>query len=71
MAQITIYFRAYGWRSNGVRWQGPACPQTYTTDSERWYRLNLSERDRVLERATMMEFPEVDRIDHIAIESIK
>lgn len=22
MAQITIYFRAYGWRSNGVRWQG-------------------------------------------------
>lgn len=37
----------------------------------KWRPLAGSERDRVLERATMMEFPEVDRIDHIAIESIK
>lgn len=71
MAQVTVYFRAYGWRDNGIRWQGPARPQEYVTESDRWYRLDLKERNRVLERATMMDYPEVDRIDRIVIESIK
>lgn len=71
MATITIFYRAYGWRSNGVRWQGPASPLTYVADPDRWYRLDLSERNKLLERVTMMEFPEVDRIDRIAIESTR
>lgn len=66
--EITVYFRAYGWRRNGVRWQGPADPQTYKTDSDRWYRLDNQERERTLERVTLMEYPEIERIDHIAIE---
>lgn len=71
MSQITILYRAYGRRSNGVVWQGPATPLTYTTDADRWYRLNLTERDNVLMRATMMEYPEVERIERIAIEGTR
>lgn len=65
---ITFYYRAYGWRSNGVRWQRPASPLAYSIDSERWYRLDENERDKLLERITMMPFPEVDRIDRKATE---
>ena len=68
---ITIFYRAYGWRSNGVRWQSPASPLTYSIDPERWYRLDVNERDKLLEQITKMSFPEVDRIDRIAIEGTK
>lgn len=70
MSQITVFFRADGWR-NGIRWQGPAEPQTYITDSDSWYRLENDEQIRVLKRVTMMEYPEVDSIDHIAIEGTR
>ena len=68
---ITIFYRAYGWRSNGVRWQGPASCLTYSINPERWYSLNENERHKLLEQITKMSFPEVNRIDRIAIEGTK
>ena len=68
---ITIFYRAYGWRSNGVRWQGPASGLTYSTNPERCNRLTENKRHKLLEQSTKMSFPEVDRIDRIAIEGTK
>lgn len=70
MSKITIRYIAHGWH-NGVRWQSPASLLTHVVDAQRWYGLDNKERDRVLERATLMQYPEVDRIDEIIIMEIR
>ena len=72
MANLSIYYRAYGYYNHGVRWNSGADPLVYDIDSERWYRLNTPQlRDDFLARYTMLNFPEVESIDHIAIEETK
>lgn len=39
-------------------------------DAENWYPLDAQQRDDTLARYTKMQHPEVERIDHVAIQSI-
>lgn len=70
MSQLRIRYRAYGWYCGGVRWDGGACPLEMTINSENWYPLDAQQRDDTLARYTKMQHPEVERIDHVAIQSI-